>query len=277
MTRIYKRMQNAPWQTVRIDQEDKVMAGEKNNVVIVLYQYSIVAKGIEKKITESGYNVEVIEDFNRIGSLASKTDLFVINLPEDITDNNVKLEKLKKACGEIDDAGIKKLFIGESTFRIKLISLLPAVKNGVWLDRPVDMNALGDVVKNAISEEGNKDAEKRILIIDDDPSYAGMVREWIKDIYRTDIVTAGMQAIKFLLKHPVDLILLDYEMPVVDGPQVLQMLRQEEATQNIPVIFLTGIGTKEAVQRVMSLKPDGYMLKSTSRENLIKFLKDKLG
>ena len=46
-------------------------------------------------------------------------------------------------------------------------------------------------------------------------------------MYKTDIVTTGMQAITFLLKNPVDMVLLDYEMPVMDGPQVLQVLRQE--------------------------------------------------
>ena len=108
-----------------------------------------------------------------------------------------------------------------------------------------------------------------------------MVRLWIKDKYRVDIVTAGMQAISFLLRQEegdkVDLVLLDYEMPVVDGPQVLQMLRQEEATAHIPVIFLTGVGTKEAVSRVMGLRPDGYVLKTTSRENLLAYLEKKLG
>ena len=119
-------------------------------------------------------------------------------------------------------------------------------------------------------------AKKRILIVDDDPSYAGMVREWIKDEYQVDIVTAGVQAIKFLLKKTADLILLDYEMPVVDGPQVLQMLREEPETANIPVIFLTGIGTKEAVQRVMALKPSGYILKTTTRDDLLIYLREKL-
>ena len=94
------------------------------------------------------------------------------------------------------------------------------------------------------------------------------------------IIPAGMQAITFLLKLPesdkVDLILLDYEMPVVDGPQVLQMLRQEPATDSIPVIFLTGNGTKEAVTRVMELKPDGYLLKTTQKEDILKFLAEKL-
>ena len=75
----------------------------------------------------------------------------------------------------------------------------------------------------------------------------------------------------------MDLILLDYEMPVVDGPQVLQMLRQEEETAHIPVLFLTGNGSREAVSRVMELKPDGYILKSTTRGDLLVNLHKKLG
>ena len=54
------------------------------------------------------------------------------------------------------------------------------------------------------------------------------------------------------------------------------MLRQEPATAQIPVIFLTGVGTKEAVTRVMALKPDGYILKNTSKENLLEYLKSKI-
>ena len=57
---------------------------------------------------------------------------------------------------------------------------------------------------------------------------------------------------------------------------MLQMLRQEPATAKIPVIFLTGVGTKDAVERVMALKPDGYVLKSTTRENLLKYLRGKV-
>ena len=65
-------------------------------------------------------------------------------------------------------------------------------------------------------------------------------------------------------------------MSVVDGPQVLQRVRQEPATANIPVVFLTGNGSREAVSRVMELKPDGYILKSTSRMDLIKYLEKKI-
>ena len=100
-----------------------------------------------------------------------------------------------------------------------------------------------------------------------------MVREWIKDFYNVGVVTAGMQAITYLMKNKVDLILLDYEMPIVDGPQVFQMLKSEPELENIPVVFLTGVGTREGVARVMELKPNGYILKSTTREDLLKSLK----
>ena len=119
-----------------------------------------------------------------------------------------------------------------------------------------------------------KQVQKSILIVDDDPAYAKMVREWIKDTYKISIVTAGMQAIKFLVKNKVDLILLDYEMPVVDGPQILEMLKSEPDTADIPVVFLTGIGTRESIERVKALKPSGYILKTTTRDELLEYIND---
>lgn len=112
--------------------------------------------------------------------------------------------------------------------------------------------------------------------MDDDPDYAKMVQGWLKGNYQVYSVTNGMNAISFLLATPTDVILLDYEMPVVDGPQVLQMLRQEQATKDIPVVFLTGVGTREGVARVMALKPDGYILKSTTKEKLLEYLREKI-
>ncbi|MBQ7676979.1 MAG: response regulator [Lachnospiraceae bacterium] len=133
-----------------------------------------------------------------------------------------------------------------------------------------------DALLYAGGQAGAPAKKKHILIVDDDPSYAGMIRIWLKDIYRVDVVTAGIQAITFLTKFKVDLILLDYEMPVVNGPQVLEMLRQEETMANIPVIFLTGVSSQAEVKRVMELKPAGYLLKSSKKEDIIAFIDSKL-
>ena len=73
-----------------------------------------------------------------------------------------------------------------------------------------------------------------------------------------------LNAISLLTQHHVDLILLDYEMPVVSGLQVLEMLRSEPATANIPVIFLTAKDDRETVMKVVAAHPEKYLLKTTS-------------
>ena len=114
--------------------------------------------------------------------------------------------------------------------------------------------------------------KKNILIVDDDPNYMGLIREWLKGKYKVFMANSGMQAIKWLGKNKADLILLDHEMPVTSGPQVLEMLRSESETRTIPVMFLTGKGDKESVMQVLSLKPEGYFLKNISREELLEKL-----
>jgi DNA-binding NarL/FixJ family response regulator len=51
-------------------------------------------------------------------------------------------------------------------------------------------------------------------------------------------------------------------MPIVDGKQVLEMIRSETEFSDVPVIFLTGKNDKKSIMGVMSLKPNGYLLKS---------------
>ena len=253
------------------------MSAERKSLVLVVLQYSVVVKGIERKLNDAGYNASILSDnFARIMDLAGSTDLFLLYLPSNITDNRDKLDEMGYICGKVNDSGRSMIIIGEETDHDSLFRLMPVIGDYVWINRPIEMDLLRPAIDNAIMGPEAAMDKKRILIVDDDPSYAKMVKEWIKYKYRVDIVTAGMQAITFLLKNKVDLILLDYEMPVVDGPQVLQMLRQEEETMDIPVIFLTGIGTKESVRRVMSLKPAGYVLKSTTRDDLLEYLDIKI-
>ncbi len=249
-------------------------------ITIVLFQYSVVVHGIEMRLKELGFEVNYLtEKFDRVAEMAKETKLFLLYLPRGITDDRDKLKQLSSISHMILDNRRKLIYIAERDDHEELLRNLPETRAGGWVDRPVDNEVLGDMVIRVM--EGAEDypkplEKKRILIVDDDPVYAGTVREWIKDTYKADVVTAGMKAITFLMKNPVDLILLDYEMPIVDGPQVLQMLRQEDLTKDIPVVFLTAVSTKEGVKRVMALKPMGYILKSTTREELLAFLKKKL-
>ena len=65
-----------------------------------------------------------------------------------------------------------------------------------------------------------------------------------------------------LERKKVDLILLDYEMPVADGPKVLAMLRENPATADIPVMFLTAKNDAESAMAGIPVKPEKYLLKT---------------
>lgn len=240
------------------------------SIVLFLYKPSVVAKAVERKLKECGYNVvTIVGDLDKIAEMADSALLFVTYLPGDIADDQEGIEILDKIQEQLWYTSTNMLLIGEKKDRQRLMQHNHRLEHFAWLDRPLKMDELEKTVLNTIYTGG----KKKILIVDDNPSFSKMVTEWIKEDYLVYSVTSGMDAITFLLKTPVDLILLDYEMPVVDGPQVFQMLRQEQSTKHIPVVFLTGVGTREGVERVMALKPDGYILKSTTRSSLLESIR----
>ncbi len=249
------------------------------NIVILLCQYSVVVKGIEKKLEELGMNVSTISEDHEeaIEEAVSDTSLFILYLPSD-RDALRYGALINTMCKKITELGGRLMIVGEKRYETEIVVSLPILANYSWYYRPVEIYTFETAIRMVIDGGRRESGMKRILIVDDDPAYAKMIKGWLKDDFKVDVVTAGMQAISFLLRaqDPVDMVLLDYEMPVVDGPQVLQMLRQEPATAKIPVTFLTGVGTKEAVSRVMALRPNGYILKNATKEDLLKYLYKKL-
>ena len=94
------------------------------------------------------------------------------------------------------------------------------------------------------------------------------IKALLEDTYQVVLANSGAMAIKYLTLNTPDLILLDYAMPIVDGSQIMQMLREDPEFHHIPIIFLTGKNDAETVKNVMSLKPDGYLLKSMNPQKL---------
>ena len=105
---------------------------------------------------------------------------------------------------------------------------------------------------------------------DDSGAVLRNVKGWLGEKYQVALANSGAMAIKYLTLNRPDLVLLDYEMPVVDGKQVLEMMRTEAEFSTIPVIFLTSKSDKESVMNVMGLKPEGYLLKTMPPEEIVK-------
>ena len=79
-----------------------------------------------------------------------------------------------------------------------------------------------------------------ILAIDDAPENLDIVRNLLASRYTVKAAVNGPMALKIAEKQPPDLILLDIQMPGMDGYEVCRRLKADPATSAIPVIFLTG-------------------------------------
>ena len=117
-----------------------------------------------------------------------------------------------------------------------------------------------------------KQGKKRLLLVDDDPLYLKMMRRGLEDTYKVNAVKSGQQALAFLKSHKVDALLLDYEMKYMNGKEVLEHLRANPDTADIPVIFLTGASDEDSVTNIMALNPAGYILKGTGVDVIIEEL-----
>lgn len=115
---------------------------------------------------------------------------------------------------------------------------------------------------------GSTPQRAHILIVDDDPLMLKMLKEQLREEYDVATAVSGKIAMKFLERKTTDLILLDYEMPGENGPEVLERLRANETTRNVPVIFLTGVSDREKIQEALALKPQSYLLKPVDHEKL---------
>lgn len=117
----------------------------------------------------------------------------------------------------------------------------------------------------------NNSSERKfsVLLVDDDPICLRNMMNWLKNFYQVAVVKSGAACISYLVKAQPDLILLDYEMPVCNGVQTLEMIRSEPEYADIPVIFLTAVSDTEKVKEALKLKPQGYILKNTDRVDFL--------
>lgn len=141
------------------------------------------------------------------------------------------------------------------------------------LDKLLDSILAGEAIEVPKEETKKK---KRIMIVDDDVRVARLINKYLED-YEVATAIGGKAAFHFLETKTVDLILLDYEMPGEDGPTVLKKLRANSKTKSIPVVFLTGVASKEKIQEVLRLRPQGYLLKPVVRNKLLMTIENLIG
>ena len=122
-----------------------------------------------------------------------------------------------------------------------------------------------------------------VLLVEDDPGDVLMTREAFEDnkvANRLAVVSDGVSALAYLRKEgehadarTPDLVLLDLNLPRMDGREVLEAMKNDEALRSIPVVVLTTSEAEEDVVRSYALHANAYVTKPVDFERFIEVVR----
>lgn len=146
-------------------------------------------------------------------------------------------------------------------------------ENGATLLTESAMAKVEKYLNQNRAERSMAKSKKKILVVDDSEFMLQMMEQLFSSEYEVSTATSGLSAFRSITLCRPDLVLLDYEMPVCKGNQILEMIRSEKEFADIPIIFLTSRVDRESVKKVVELKPQGYLSKELSPEMIKKEVK----
>lgn len=119
--------------------------------------------------------------------------------------------------------------------------------------------------------------KKKILAIDDSAIVLKQLQNILDKKFDFVGVTSGLAGLKRLDNEVFDLVLLDLEMPVMDGFATLTSIRQREVLKDLPIIILTGTRHKQKVIKGITSGVAGYIVKPADSEQLVAKIETVLG
>ncbi len=237
-----------------------------SKILIIAEKETFLVRVLVKKTKEAGVDCEFVPwKIDEINRAFEGTVMVTVFMDGGVRPSGDTLHFLMDKLSEDDD---KMIVIGEPD---DIRFVCDNVRGDLiykTLQRPIDNELYVETISDFVKKVEAGTYKKSILIVDDDPNYLSLVREWLRGTYKVSMANSGLQALKWLGKNKADLILLDYEMPVTNGPKVLEMFKSDMSTKDVPVMFLTSKQDKASIVRVLALKPADYILKNIDRVSL---------
>lgn len=247
------------------------MEENKGSILLLANTSSYLVSSIRDVMHENGLNIISLDaKQDGIKKVEERVQAILIYADATVMSRDDLIVFVKDFASE---NSVKIFMIGVPDELASLSQIIPAVDIKEKFTRPIDA---GEVVKR-IDEYVIRRAQnsvKSILAVDDSGVYLREINSWFSEKYHLTLVNSGLNAIKYLGNHRPDLILLDYEMPVCNGKQVLEMIRSDTECGDIPVIFLTSNSDRNTIIDIMPLNVAGYLLKTLPAEQIKKYVDD---
>ncbi len=118
----------------------------------------------------------------------------------------------------------------------------------------------------------------RFLVVEDSPTMRQLIRFALKRLPEVEVIEAsdGVDGLKKLSSGPVDLILTDINMPIMDGLKLVSLVRSNQSYQHLPIIIITTEGAQEDKERALALGANAYITKPIQASVLLTTVKELL-
>ncbi|HAJ56801.1 MAG TPA: hypothetical protein DCL35_03405 [Candidatus Omnitrophica bacterium] len=144
-----------------------------------------------------------------------------------------------------------------------------------YISKPFRQEELVNIVRNIFEKVEGKAGKKTVLVVDDDPDIVDIISICLKDNHIIpEKAYNGPEALEKAKNKAPDLILLDINMPGMNGFEVIKHLKEDKATCDIPVVVLTGTYISEDDKKHgLTLGVAKYLTKPFSADDLVKEIK----
>lgn len=192
----------------------------------------------------------------------------------DLTLPDISLENIFALARTFVQRGIKVfIFSGKDDF----ISRLHSVRAGIhsYVTKPADIPALVGMIRNHLNLNINKPTH--ILIVDDQIAIAEFYGTILEQAgIKVTIETNPYEVLPAMQAHGPDLLLLDLNMPEVNGDELAAVIRQQEQYQSIPILFFSASAHPDKKTDLLEIGSDDLLSKDMAPEELVRHVKSRV-
>ena len=132
----------------------------------------------------------------------------------------------------------------------------------------------GSTFRFTLPKAGLEMTGAQILIVEDNEKNMKLFRDVLQATgHRTLEATTGGRAVELAIEHPPDLVLMDIQLPDIDGVEALGRLRADERTSSLPVVALTAQAMEGDRERFLAAGFDGYLSKPVNVADFVATVK----
>ena len=260
---------------------DTTVILDKGKLEKIINDLLICALGLQGSGRKIGFLVSMVENRLNINvsNTGSRSSFYDLSHLFDRNKQGYKA-KAKEKFDMAERTKIRKLIhlmkgqiIAERTFgqNSSFIFEIPCNVLKYW--KPLNNSSKEAGIKEKVvnSADTSRDTlirKQTILIVENQPDKLLYIARLQSDGFRVMKVINGMEALKFLEKEPVHLIIADVEMPEMDGYTFLNHLKNHSAYNKIPVVMLTDLEERKNIQKELLLGVDDYLIRPFTIEEL---------